>query len=59
MENRGVPPARFGAMTCPIGVSGISGKEPAAIAIAVAAEVLQARERRSATAAAPAQARRA
>jgi xanthine dehydrogenase accessory factor len=46
-------------MTCPIGVPGISGKDPAAIAIAVAAEVLQARERRAATAAAPAQARRA
>ena len=59
MENRGVPPARFRHMTCPIGVPGISGKEPAAIAIAVAAEVLQARERRAATAAAPAQARRA
>ena len=59
MKNRGVPPARFSAMTCPIGVPGISGKEPAAIAIAVAAEVLQARERRSATAAVPQQARRA
>jgi len=59
MKNRGVPPARFRYMTCPIGVPGISGKEPAAIAIAVAAEVLQARERRAATAAAPAQVRRA
>jgi xanthine dehydrogenase accessory factor len=57
MKNRGVPPARFRYMTCPIGVPGISGKEPAAIAIAVAAEVLQARERRAATAEAPAQAR--
>jgi len=54
MANRGVPPARFGDMTCPIGVPGISGKEPAAIAIAVAAEVLQMRERRAAAAAAPA-----
>ena len=59
MENRGVPPARFRDMTCPIGVPEISGKEPAAIAIAVAAELLQARERRAAAAAAPAQARRA
>ena len=59
MKNRGVPPARFRHMTCPIGVPGISGKEPAAIAIAVAAEVLQARERRAAADAAPAQARRA
>ena len=59
MKNQGVPPARFGAMTCPIGVPGISGKEPAAIAIAVAAEVLQARERGAGSAAAPAQAWRA
>jgi xanthine dehydrogenase accessory factor len=59
MENRGVPPARFGDMTCPIGVPGISGKEPAAIAVAVAAELLQVRECRAASSAAPAQARRA
>jgi xanthine dehydrogenase accessory factor len=59
MENRGVPPARFRDMTCPIGVPDISGKEPAVIAIAVAAELLQARERRGAAAAAPVQARRA
>jgi xanthine dehydrogenase accessory factor len=59
MQSRGVPPARFRDMTCPIGVPDISGKEPAAIAIAVAAELLQVRERRAAAAAAPAQARRA
>lgn len=43
MQARGVPQARFAAMTCPIGVPGIPGKEPAAIAIAVAAELLQLR----------------
>lgn len=59
MENRGVPPARFRDMTCPIGVPGIAGKEPAAIAVAVAAELLQARERRATAASTPAQARRA
>jgi xanthine dehydrogenase accessory factor len=59
MENRGVPPARFRDMTCPIGVPDISSKEPAAIAIAVAAQLLQAREHRGVAAAAPAQARRA
>jgi xanthine dehydrogenase accessory factor len=59
MESRGVSPARFRDMTCPIGVPDISGKEPAAIAIAVAAELLQVRERRGAAVAAPAQARRA
>ena len=31
-------------LTCPIGVSGISGKKPAEIAVAAAAEVLQAYE---------------
>jgi xanthine dehydrogenase accessory factor len=43
MQRRGMPAARFAAMTCPIGVAGIPGKEPAMIAIAVAAELLQAR----------------
>jgi xanthine dehydrogenase accessory factor len=55
---RGLPAARFATMTCPIGVAGISSKEPAAIAIAVAAELLQARERRAA-ASVPEQAHRA
>lgn len=41
----GVDPRRFARMTCPIGVAGITSKEPAAIAIAVAAEVLQSHER--------------
>jgi xanthine dehydrogenase accessory factor len=57
IERRGMPAARFATMTCPIGVPGISGKEPAAIAVAVTAELLQTRERRAV--AAPAQARRA
>ena len=48
MERRGMPPARFAAMTCPIGIGGIPGKEPATIAIAVAAELLQVRARASA-----------
>jgi xanthine dehydrogenase accessory factor len=37
-----MPRARFAAMTCPIGVAGIAGKEPATIAIAVTAQLLQA-----------------
>jgi xanthine dehydrogenase accessory factor len=41
---RGIEPARFAGMTCPIGVEGIKDKRPAAIAIAVAAELLQRRE---------------
>jgi xanthine/CO dehydrogenase XdhC/CoxF family maturation factor len=32
-------------MTCPIGVDGISGKQPAQIAISVAAEILQVYDR--------------
>jgi xanthine dehydrogenase accessory factor len=48
LERRGIPRARFAAMTCPIGMAGIPGKQPATIAIAVAAQLLQAYARRSA-----------
>jgi xanthine dehydrogenase accessory factor len=44
MAERGVPKDRFARMTCPIGVRGITGKEPAVIALAVAAQLLQVRE---------------
>lgn len=37
---RGIDEATIGRMTCPIGVIGIASKEPAHIAIAVAAQVL-------------------
>ena len=50
MAARGIAPARFADMTCPIGVSGIKGKEPATIAVAVAAQLLQVRERAGAAA---------
>jgi xanthine dehydrogenase accessory factor len=50
MAARGIAPARFADMTCPIGIPGIKGKEPATIAIAVAAELLQIRERAMASA---------
>jgi len=40
-EERGIPAATLGRMTCPIGVSGIDGKEPEVIAIAVVAQLLQ------------------
>jgi xanthine dehydrogenase accessory factor len=42
LEQRGTARARFARMNCPIGIPGIPGKEPATIAIAVAAELLQA-----------------
>ena len=47
MRKQGVPAALLDRLTCPIGVRGISGKKPAEIAIAVAAELLQKREARS------------
>lgn len=40
---RGFSAAEVGHITCPIGVPGIPGKEPAAIAVAVAAQLLQQR----------------
>ncbi len=45
MRRRGVDPRRFADMICPIGVSGINGKQPAQIAISVAAEILQVYDR--------------
>ena len=36
----GLPDAAIAAMRCPVGVDGIAGKEPAIIAVAVAAELL-------------------
>jgi xanthine dehydrogenase accessory factor len=37
---RGVPAARVAELACPIGVEGVTGKEPMAVAIAVAAQLL-------------------
>ena len=44
-RQQGMPQEMFDALTCPIGVDGISGKKPAEIAVATAAEMLQAHER--------------
>ena len=41
LEARGVSREQLATMTCPIGIEGITGKEPEVIAIAVAAEVLR------------------
>ncbi|MEB0135750.1 xanthine dehydrogenase accessory protein XdhC [Actimicrobium sp. CCC2.4] len=38
---RGIPADRLAGMTCPVGIAGISGKAPAVIAVAVAAQLLQ------------------
>ena len=40
-EHHGIAPDVIARMTCPIGVPGISSKEPEAIAISVAAQLLQ------------------
>ena len=42
LEARGFTQAEIAHITCPIGVPGISGKEPEVIAVAVAAQLLQA-----------------
>jgi xanthine dehydrogenase accessory factor len=41
LRARGIAEERLATMACPIGVPGITGKEPAVIAIAVAAQLLQ------------------
>ena len=46
LVQRGLPAERI---TCPIGIAGISGKEPASIAIAVVAQLMQQRETRAQT----------
>jgi len=48
-RQQGLSAALIGQLVCPIGVDGISGKKPAEIAVAAAAEVLRIRERAVAT----------
>lgn len=43
-RQQGMAPSVIGELICPIGVAGISGKKPAEIAVAVAAEILEVRE---------------
>ncbi len=45
MRRRGVDESCFERMTCPIGIDGINGKQPARIAISVAAEILRVYDR--------------
>jgi xanthine dehydrogenase accessory factor len=45
MQRRGIDPQKFTRMTCPIGIGGIDSKQPAQIAISVAAEILQVYDR--------------
>ena len=41
LQSRGFTATELAHVTCPIGVAGISGKEPSVIAVAVAAQLLQ------------------
>jgi xanthine dehydrogenase accessory factor len=41
LRERGIDDARLAQMTCPIGIEGISGKEPAVIAASVCAQLLR------------------
>jgi xanthine dehydrogenase accessory factor len=45
LAKRGTGTALLARLTCPIGIPGIKGKEPGAIAVAVAAQLLEHRER--------------
>ncbi|MDB5775438.1 MAG: hypothetical protein JWP38_1571 [Herbaspirillum sp.] len=54
LRARGIAQERLSAMTCPIGIAGITGKEPATIAVAVVAQLLQVWEAQQALASRPA-----
>lgn len=41
LEHRGFTPAELDAVHCPIGIAGIAGKQPAVIALAAVAQLLQ------------------
>ena len=43
LEARGFTGAELARVTCPIGLPGITGKEPEVIAVSVAAQLLQSR----------------
>jgi len=40
LENRGIPATRLKALVCPIGLTGIRGKQPATIALSLAAQLM-------------------
>ncbi|MDE2433470.1 MAG: xanthine dehydrogenase accessory protein XdhC [Burkholderiales bacterium] len=41
LAEQGIPPERIESMVCPIGLDGVTGKEPMVIAVSVAAQLLQ------------------
>ena len=44
LERSGIPKKRLGRLTCPIGLPGLEGKDPATIAASVAADLLMRRQ---------------
>jgi len=50
LATRGFAAETIARVTCPIGIAGIGGREPGIIAVAVAAEIVQAHERAAANA---------
>lgn len=54
LRDRGVPQTLLDRIQCPIGIEGVTGKEPGVIAVAVAAQLLRLREMRAEAAATPA-----
>lgn len=53
LKEKGLTQAQLARLTCPIGIPGIQSKQPGAIAVSVAAQLLQLREARQTAAAAP------
>ena len=47
-KQKGLTQAQLARLTCPIGIPGIQSKQPGAIAVSVAAQLLQLREARQA-----------
>jgi xanthine dehydrogenase accessory factor len=44
LRKQGIPESSLRRLTCPIGIAGITGKKPAEIALAAAAEILRTRD---------------
>ena len=53
LKEKGLTQAQLARLTCPIGIPGIQSKQPGAIAVSVAAQLLQLREARQTAAVAP------
>ena len=41
LQKRGIPASRLRRFVCPIGIANITGKEPATIALSLAAQLMQ------------------